>query len=65
MNYHNGWQLFKRHANKRGYNHKVVGDEAFTNRKGEIIRLKKVFMGCSNIEIYEENYGIYTVEAAK
>jgi hypothetical protein len=50
--YKEGWKIFTKHAASLGYIHKVVGDEAFTNNKGKILRLKSISK--KGILVYKE-----------
>ena len=60
MNYYKtGWSVFKKHAENKGYIKKVVGDHAFFNRCGDIIRLKSIKKNV--LTIYQEKIGIYFI----
>jgi hypothetical protein len=59
MTYKEGWLIFKAYAERRGYKQKQVGDLAFINKKGQVMRLKSV--KANIIAIYQEGIGYYTI----
>lgn len=61
-NYHTVWKKFKEYANSKGFTQKVAGDEAFTNKKGQICRYKSSKYG-KDITVYEEGVGVHTIDA--
>ncbi len=61
-NYHTVWKKFKEYANSKGFTQKVVGDEAFTNKRGQICRYKSSKYG-KDITVYEEGVGVHTIDA--
>lgn len=53
------WQKFKEFAFAKGYNKKIVGDNAFQNKKTKIMRLISAIKG--DIIVYEEGVGRYSI----
>jgi len=60
MTYKTGWVEFCAFARRMGYTRKVAGDEAFTNRAGQILRLKRI-PPTGAPQVYQEGVGCYSI----
>ena len=59
LTYKEGWKLFKEYAIGSRFNQKIVGDEAFINKKGEVIRLKSIKNG--RVRVYIQGMGTFNI----
>ena len=53
------WIKFKEYAFSKGYTEKVIGDLAFSNKSGKIVRLRSAKNG--KVEVYEEVKNTYCI----